>query len=233
MTKRVFLHPQSLPSRKNGCGVEGGRRSLYPGGVDTRESWESGTSGDWGGQWLRDTVVHLWVGEIRWWALGGDARRNVVNSGSKLWKTTKGGLKDSNKRRSVRGAMREELEELLETKGWRIVDVRGGLGTGCGGRKWMRVWRSDCEPGGGGGLGERSSRKTLEKDWRVWEELGTETNGGHREEVLNRYVRAGDERSVGVTTTSEDDEQRAKTKATNAIVKDGNKERRTGGSLLM
>ena len=43
----------------------------------------------------------------------------------------KGGLKDSNKRRSVRGAMREELEELLETKGWRIVDVRGGLGAGC------------------------------------------------------------------------------------------------------
>ena len=31
----------------------------------------------------------------------------------------------------------------------------------------MRVWRSDCEHGGGGGLGEGSSRKILEKDWRV------------------------------------------------------------------
>ena len=41
-----------------------------------------------------------------------------------------GGIKDTNKRRAVRGAMREELEELLEAKGWRIVDVRSGPGAG-------------------------------------------------------------------------------------------------------
>ena len=32
-------------------------------GVQTRESWESGTSGNWGGQGLSDTFAHFGAGE--------------------------------------------------------------------------------------------------------------------------------------------------------------------------